>query len=172
LYSFAINEIIIRANVETELCQAKLETEESGRVLASLQGYVAGYRKLISFIAAAFHLTETMLENTGDTANEIPDLDDNRLLLLDLSIKALKGSDAWAEVQAKVDENIERIKCHLLFGAEKSRDLDIGQGQYKATTFYTYLFDAVEREVGRRKEEAEKKRAEPGLPFDEEEDEE
>jgi hypothetical protein len=164
----ALNEIIIRANEEISLARAKLEVEESGREVAGLQGRISGYKKLISFIAAEFHMSEGFIENTGDIATKIQDMDDTMLMILQSGITILKSSDAWAAVLNRIAENTEGIKDHLLFRAEKSRELDIGQGQYKASTFFNGLFSDVDFEHRKRKDIAEKKANEPELPFDEE----
>jgi hypothetical protein len=69
------------------------------------------------------------------------------------------------------------LKNYLLFNAEKSRDLDFFQGKYKGATIYESFFSAIDLEVKRRKDEAERKRkdsaesldfdgpaGEPGIP--------
>ena len=169
--TLALNEIIIRANYETALARAKLETEESGRVVASLQGHISGYKALTAFLAAEFHLTEGFIQNSGDSPNNAPDMDDAWLAVMDSDIRMLKEDPAWQAVLARIDNNTEHIKNHLLLRAEKSRELDIGQGQYRATTFYNSFFESIENEICRRKAAEEKKRQEPELPFDEDQEE-
>jgi hypothetical protein len=167
----SLNQIIITAQFEMKLCQAKLEVEESGRLVARLQGNVAGYKKLIANIAARYHLTQIFLDDTGDNPLVIPDLEDENFELLRHDVEMLRISDQWKEVIAAVDANIVRFKDFLLYEAEKTRDLDLTQGDYEAQTVYGKVFKAVEEENQRRKAEAAKKAKErnemiPGLMDD------
>jgi hypothetical protein len=163
----AINEIIIRTLHESAQCKDKLETEESGREVARLQGSVAGYRMFLSFLAAEFHLPQSVLEYTGDEGFEAPKLGDDQLISYRIDIADLKLSDAWVKVLARIEENTLKLKNFLLFSAEKSRDLDYSQGQFKATVFYENFFTAIENETARREKEAAERAKSPGL-FDDE----
>ena len=70
-------------------------------------------------------------------------------------------------ILATLDANTEALKNELLFLSEKTRDLDLCQGQYKGQHIYERLFNAIEGEVKHRAKEMEKKRREPDLPFSE-----
>lgn len=164
----ALNEIIVRVLHESAECKTKLEVEESGREVAKLQGLVSGYRVFLNFLAAEFYLSQSMLEYNGDKGFDAPKLSDAALYSYQADIAAMKESESWINVLARIEANTSDLKNHLLFGAEKSRDLDYSQGQYKATTFYTTFFDAIVNEVGRREREREEHRKTPGL-FDDEE---
>ena len=159
----AINEIIVRTLAESSICKDKLEIEESGRVVANLQGLVSGYRIFISFLAAEFHISQSALEYNGDVGFEIPKITDLELSMYQIDIEGLKITEAWKNVLERIEKNTEQLKNNLLFNAEKSRDLDYSQGQYKATNFYKEFFVAIDNEVGRREKERDERRKKPGL---------
>jgi hypothetical protein len=156
----ALNQIIIMAQFEMKLCQAKLEVEESGRIVARLQGNVAGYKKLIANIAARYHLNQAFLEETGDRPLVVPDLEDENFEMLRHDVEMLRISDEWKEVIANVDVNIIRFKDYLLYEAEKTRDLDLTQGDFEAQTVYNKFFNAIKDDNDRRRKEAAKKEKE------------
>jgi len=159
----AINQIITIANAEMQLARDRLEVEESGREVASLQGHIIGYKKLIGIMAAELGLTQIAIEDLGDKPLIVPDMDDETLAVLTEDIGILKAAEEWGEVQQRIEEDIETMKNHRLFAAEKSRDLDLCQGQYEGETVYTRLFNSVESENGRREAERERKRKNPEL---------
>ena len=169
MHGFALNQIIIIAIHRMGACKDDLETEENGRVVASLQGKIAGYKEIISILAAEFSLTQAMLDDTGDEPIDIGKADDEEVDASVASIEALRKTEAWAKVLARVEANIVNLKDFLLFSAEKSRDLDICQGKYEAQTVYKSFFSQVESESSyrqRKREEKQKEKAEH-LPFEE-----
>lgn len=169
MHGFALNQIIIIAIHKMGVCKDDLETEESGRVVASLQGKIAGYKEIINILAAEFSLTQSMLDDTGDVPFDIDKAQDEEIDVIGASIEALRKRDEWTKVLGRVEENVVALKDFLLFSAEKSRDLDICQGKYAAQTVYKSFFSQVESEVSyrqRKREEKQKEQAEH-LPFEE-----
>jgi hypothetical protein len=164
-----LNEIIVIVNDEMRQAHIKLEFEESGREVAALQGHVAGYKLLLSYLSAEFHLVQTILEDNGERPMVIPDMSDDELAVFNHDVESFKGLEEWRRVLNKIDERTEDLKNHLLFGAEKTRDLDISQGTYKGMTVFSRLFNAVEHEVERREEKKEKEKKEMPLFKDDEE---
>jgi hypothetical protein len=162
----ALGQIIISAQSEMRKAQAQLEVEEKGREVASLQGHIAGYKEIIANDAARFHLSEFMLEDTGEEPFKIPDLSDDDLETMRMDVETLTAREEWKEVLSKVELNIDSMKNSLLYCAESTRDLDICQGKYKGQEIFKSFFNSVESEVSRRAKEAEKKRKAPSL-FDE-----
>jgi len=149
----AVNEIVKMANAEIRDCHAKLEIEESGREVAGLQGKIAGSKDLLRFLKEAFDMTVFGIDDSGEAATVIPDMDDLALEALAIDITALKLRPEWSSVLAMVEERTEGMKNFLLFSAEKSRDLDLKQGEHKGMTQYHTLFNAVESERNRREKD-------------------
>ena len=154
-----LNLLISRINYEMRMAIDRLQVEESGRDVASDQGKVAGWKELISNLSAAFHLEQLFLEDNGEEPVKLPDLEDNQVLMYQEDAEAIKVSEEWKAVTDRIQANIELLKCHLLFSAEKTRDLDIDQGKYRAQMIYQEVFESIEREVKRR-EDKEKQEAE------------
>ena len=161
--SIALNQIIIRAQHEMKLAQARLEVEEKGREVAKLQGHVAGYKEIIGIIAGRFHLHQSMIEETGDEPFIVPELSDEDLETLRLDVADLTEREEWIQVLQRVEANIDGMKSLLLFKADSARDLDICQGKHQGQIIYESFFNSVEQEVERRAKEAEKKRKQPSL---------
>lgn len=165
-FGLAINELIVRINEASRDCKTKLEYEESGRVVAALQGKAAGFKSLLNFMAAEFKLSRLMMEDLGETSTLLPEFDNETIFNLEVQIVDLKASSAWAGVVLKIDEVTARLKDYLLFTAEKSRDLDLSQGQHKALVFFEEFFSAVGFESIRRKKVADEKRKSPEFEFE------
>lgn len=159
----ALNQIIIHAQSEMRTAQAQLEVEEKGREVAKLQGKVAGYKEIISIIAAKFSLSEIMLEDTGENPFKVPDMTDDDLEILRIDTEGLKTSEQWGQVIARVESNIDHWKDALFYGGESTRDLDLSQGKYEGQGIFKSFFSSVDSEVERRAKEAEKKRKAPSL---------
>ncbi len=168
-----LNELIVRNLKLSREAKALLETEESGRKLAELQGNVAGYRKFMDFLAAEFHLTQTFIEDTGDEEMNLADLSDATLDVLSHEIHMLQNeSEAWKNVLERITEEDEKLKGWLLYEATKSRELDVAQGIHQAMVMYDQFFESVFSEVNRRnkkKEDESNKARDEGLslPFSE-----
>lgn len=158
-----INQIIATANYEMRMAIDRLQVEESGRDVAQDQGKVAGWKELISNLSANFHLIQALLEDNGEEPVSIPDLSDEELEAWKIDADLVRSTDEWKAVIARIEENILMLKNHLLFCAEKTRDLDIDQGKYRAQMIYQNVFEAIERELSRR--EAKKKEDKDAMPL-------
>jgi hypothetical protein len=171
----AIDRLIVVVNAWTRYVRAHLEIEEGSRVLASLQGHLAGYKDLFGFLSAEFGLMESSLEDNGDIPTPtcaVEDMhtddfrrlgleaDDMTLEALRMAIKVLREDPRWYLLLNRVEEKTEEMKTYLIDYADKSRDLDLKQGERKGMTIYLRLFKAVEDEVRSREEERERKRKE------------
>jgi len=163
---FSLNQIIISAQKEMRDAIARLQVEDKGREVASLQGQVAGYKEIINIIAGRFHLSQYELEDNGDEPCKIPDLSDADLNVVSADAKFLLERDEWKEVIERVEANVYQWKNSLFYSGESTRDLDIAQGKYKGQKIYEQYFRSVDNEVERREREAAEKAKQPSL-FDE-----
>ncbi len=164
--SIVLNQIIITAIYEKEMCKNKLEVEESGRLVAALQGNVSGYKNLLGYITESFHMAPVWVEDTGDKPMVFQDLEDGDFEVFKENALHLRETAEWKEVLGKIDNDIECLKSKLLFDAEKTRDLDICQGRYKAQTFFNAYFRSIEQEYDRRQRNKKDEKENPSLPFD------
>lgn len=169
MQGLALNEIVTIINYEVKMAKGKLLVEESGREVASLQGHVSGYSQLMNYLAAEFSITQIFIEDLGDEPQKVPDMLDTQVFNLELDVKELQETEEWKRLLARVEARTEELKNHLMFSAEKSRDLDVDQGQYKAMTSYNGFFRHVNAvaEMRRERAEEEAKRREAELNFDE-----
>ncbi len=165
-HGFAINQIVITAQKEMRDAIARLQVEEKGREVASLQGQVAGYKEIITIVAANFYLTQFELEDNGDEPVKIPDLSDEDLTVVEADAKTLLEREEWKDAIKRVEANVYAWKNSLFYQGESTRDLDIAQGKYRGQKIYEQFFNAVEHEVDRRAKEAAEKAKQPSL-FDE-----
>lgn len=140
-----LREIVIIVNDEDKKARDKLLTEENGRVVASLQGNVYGWRQLIEFMTSEFIGLESVTFGLDGTQKPMvmADLSDDDVLLLESLVLEFMESYTWKLVKVRVDERIGQLKDHLLYSAEKSRELDIAQGQYKALVWLNRFFSDV-----------------------------
>lgn len=164
--SAALNELITRVNRQVRECKGKLLVEESGREVASLQGHVAGYRYLTDFLAAEFHLSQVFLEDLGEDETMVPDLDDEAVFALERSCLQLQEELAWKAVLERIEARNEELKDFLLYQAEKSRDLDVSQGQRKAMSYFRDFFRHVGEVATSRRVAAAEKAKNPELEFE------
>jgi len=161
--SIVINQIVERTHEAKRLAHAKLEVKESGRELASLQGQIAGRKEYLGILAAEFHLSQSFLEDTGDSSLILVEMEEADLEGIQAEINELQHCEEWGNVLARIDGLTSDLKDYLLFGAEKSRDLDICQGKHKAHVAHVAFFEAVKIALEWvRKKAAEKKEE---LPF-------
>jgi hypothetical protein len=164
--SIAISQLVVRTNEAMRLAHAKLEIEESGREVAALQGQIAGGKDFISDLAAEFFLTQSFLDDIGDVSLTLPDASESYLEAIQADINELCASEPWKAVLGRIDERTENLKNHLLFAAEKSRDLDLCQARHKAHTEYKAFFEAVKNALERARAKSAEKKEE--LPFEDE----
>lgn len=153
----ALNELIVRINWDTRECKGKLLVEESGREVASLQGQVSGYSKLMSFLRAEFNLKQAFVEDLLEEKLNVPDLSDAALFDLEEDCLDLQATGAWAAIETRAAERTEELKHHLLFKADNGRELDIAQGQYNAMTCYKGFFNHVQQVADNRRRANEEK---------------
>lgn len=164
-----LNELVTIINSEVRIAKGKLLVEEGGRDIASLQGHVSGWGQLLNALCAEFGLTQTFIEDLGDEPQKVPDLTDLDVFLLEEEVKEFMACEQWARVTERVDIRTNELKDHLLFSAEKTRDLDVDQGQYLAMQWPHKFFNhvSVVATIRREKQEEEAKRRGEELNFEE-----
>jgi hypothetical protein len=152
-----LNMLVVLINSGIRLCKAQLETEEKSRDIAFLQGRIAGYKALLSYLEKCFSLSGEFLEDNNEKPVEIGGLSTDELIKLSLVIDGLSISDEWQEVIEHVAGERERLKLFLLHEAENARDLYVTQARHAAMTCFENLFANIKEEEKKRTEE---------LPFD------
>ena len=167
---YVLKQIIILANKKTREAKERLLIEESGRIVAALQGSVAGYAYLIESLAAEFHLKQAMLEDTGDDPLDYASISYELEEAIRTDKAALVAGEAWADVLTRIVEKTEFLKDSLLLRAEKSRNLDVSQGYHKAMLTYQNVFDAIDWEEKRREAKRQEDRKAMPLFHDVDED--
>jgi len=163
-----LKEIVTIVNSEVKQAKDKLLTEENGRAVALLQGKVYGWRQLIENIEAEFSLFSVLVLDTNGKPIDLPGLTDDDVFRLEGLVKEFVESEEWKKVKDRVAQRIGQLKDHLLYSAEKSRELDISQGQYKALIWPNNFFSDVSNIASwrRQKQDQEAKRKKEEFDFD------
>lgn len=176
--TLAANYLVTVINAQMRYVREHLETESSGRILASLQGHLQGFKDLFRYLSAELGLAEFALEDTGDIGTPVfavdriddcnlkmfgLELDDLALEAFQIDIAALRGDPRWPKLLARVEDKTEEMKTYLIDYADKSRDLDLKQGERKGMTIYLRLFQAVEDEARWREDQRKEKAKNPLL---------
>lgn len=157
-----ISQIVTRTHETMRILRQRLEVEERGPEVASIQGQLVGLKNFLGHMVHAFHLSPILLEDTGDIPVKIADLTDEQLVKVNEEAARVQKTDEWKALLGRIEADIEDIKYHLVYDATQARDLHLGQGTRKGLLEYKALFQAIENEQVRRKELAK----EPDLPFE------
>ncbi len=166
-----VDMIVSKCLFETKHDKRMLETEEQGRAIAATQGRIIGYRNLVDFICAEFHIPQTRIDIIDDQRDEmkLADRNNEEISALEVGVAVLQNSTEWIFITDHVSEAIEHLKEYLITEAEKSRDLDLSQGQAQAMKCYESVFHSIADEVERRDKrrfEMEKRKKESLFPDD------
>ena len=165
---FALDAILTKAFFENNQALAKLQVEESGRTVASLQGHIAGYKELVKIISEEFIVSPGWCSVAQDNAQEdivLPDMSDEAMAELNAdAMNLIKNSESWGKVLSRVQDVTNRLKDQLFTNGHSTRDIDLAQGHYHDMTIYESFFKAIDNEIVRR--EGAKKEKEGELPFD------
>lgn len=90
--------------------------------------------------------------------DELRDMTPDQVFALEDDIKILKADSRWSAVLATLDEKVEEMKHHLLFEADKSRDLDLMQGKQKGLHYFQGVFNNFESFAEKLREDAKKEK--------------
>lgn len=152
--NLVLAEIVTRAIWGQKESHQKLEIEESGRVVATLQGKIAGYKQLLNLIGESFDFHGpwcAVIEDSDDKPIDITEMSDAYLSELKSGVKVFREyHESFDKVTKGIQAETESLKSYLLFKADKTRELDVCQGKYKGMILYNDLFKAVEEESERR----------------------
>jgi len=147
----------------------ELETEEKARDIATLQGNIIGWRKLLNYLVEFFDLTDVFITDYGEKVPWVDGIETQEIDELYAQMELLTASAEWESLLKKVAENKEFLKETLITTADSARDLYLAQAQQVGLTQYAPLFDALSEEFRNRKEELnfEAEDAPGELPLDE-----
>jgi hypothetical protein len=139
---FAILQIITWTHDEIDRCREKLETEPSSRELAFLQGKIPGCKFALKAIEEIFSLSDEFLKQ-GEKPCKMSSLTQEQILGAEKDMEELQESEQWQQFLVRIQERTEVLKDFLLFEANKSRDMDVHQGEYKGMITYKTVFNAI-----------------------------
>ena len=148
-----LNTLVIYINDEIRSCKVALETEEKGKGIAFLQGYITGYRLLLGYLKESFNFTDSFLEDNGEAAVDIKSFDYGELLGFDAAIEGLKLSGDWTGLLDAVKQKETELKSFLLNTAENARDLFFTQASGRSLRCYEDLFRQITSEHEKRRGE-------------------
>lgn len=157
-----ISQIVTRTHETMRILRQRLEVEERGPEVASIQGQLVGLKNFLGHMVHAFHLSAILLEDTGDIPVKVADITDDQLVKALHEAERIQKTEEWKSLLGRIEADIEDIKHHLVYDATQARELHLGQGTRKGLLDYKEFFTSLYNEQSRRKELA----MEPDLPFE------
>ena len=169
-----LENLIMQLNTVVHQKELTLQTEESGTLIAKLQGYIAGarkYKSLMSKSGFAHALTEakSSLFFTVDYAgNEKCELNPMGVESSFALVQELIHLPEYKDFEKKRTEAVESAKNALFFKSEKGRDLYWYRDWYKALTQIDEWIAKLSERFYRLQNEKEQaaKKAKEELPFE------
>jgi hypothetical protein len=152
-----LNLLVMDINGRLRYCKNSLETEEKSKEVACLQGKIAGYKTLINYLCDEFELSQSMVEDNGDSAPVLADSSAGYIKKLSAQLQAIETDARWEKLVGRVEEHTLQAKAFLLFEAENARDMFFTQAAHEGITVYENVFNNIL--------DAEKSRA-AELPFE------
>lgn len=126
------NIIAISYNERIEQASTSLEYEESAKVLANLQGQLAGAKKFLRLLHESFPGFRVIPGPKDDEGKVIPfnlvELSYEALRTLEVDVDLLTTSTEYNALDKYVNHEIESKKEFLFYQAEKGRDLEFTHG--------------------------------------------
>jgi hypothetical protein len=154
MFDKILNLLVVTINQKIRDAKTARETEEKAREIATLQGNIIGWRKLINFLEVEFEdLPVQFVADNEEQAPRIESIDTQEIDELYAQMELLTASSEWENLLKKVANNKEFLKETLITTADSARDLYLAQAQQSGLTEYAKLFDALREEFQRRKEE-------------------
>jgi len=151
MFDLILNLLVNTINQKLRDAKTALETEEKAREIATLQGNIIGWRKLLNYLVELFGLSD--IADNGEPAPRIEGLDTQKIDEFHAQKELLIASAEWENLLKKVAENKEFLKETLITTADSARELYLTQAQQSGLTAYAPLFDDLSEEFRRRKEE-------------------
>ena len=133
-----LNQFITHLNQVVHTKELALQTEESGTLIAKLQGYIAGARKYKTLMnAAGFAHMDTQERNqpffTVDAeGNKSCILNPQEIIEANIAAQAFIRMPEYQAFKKMREREIERVKTELFFYFKEGSDLYWCKGWYKA----------------------------------------
>jgi len=162
MFDKILNLLVVTINQKLRDAKTALETEEKARDIATHQGNIIGWRKLLNFLQDLFDLTDVRISDNETEAPLVEGIDTQEIDELYAQKELLTTSPEWEGLLKKVADNREFLKESLITTADSARDLYLAQAKQEGLTAYTKLFDDLSDEFRRRKEELNFKEQVPG----------
>jgi len=146
--------LVDHINQKLRRAKTALETEEKARDIATHQGNIIGWKKLLNYLAEIFFLYE--LHHPADSEEELPMIEGIETQVIDdlfAQKELLITSSEWESLLKKVEGNKEFLKESLITTADSARDLYLAQAQQEGITEFKTLFEKLSTEHMNRKEE-------------------
>jgi hypothetical protein len=153
MYSKILTLLVETINQKLRNAKTALETEEKAREIATLQGHICGWKKLINYLGDQFGSNIPILTDNEETATIVESIETSELKILHAEMKNITESQGWKELLKKIFENKEGLKEYLITAADNARDLYLSQAQQEGLTSYETLFTSLTDELQRRNEE-------------------
>jgi len=137
-------------------CSKSLETEESSKILAQLQGELAASKLFIYVLEKKHGLTRINIVDMEEPDHDDFDFrafDDQTIVKLETQRLQLEKSIAWNDVLDSLNNYREEKKNWLFFYAEKGRDLDFTHAWRDALKQYQWVLNGISDEYVRRVEQ-------------------
>lgn len=150
--------ILLDYRKTAEKCTVRLETEESGKVIASTQGELSCCKLFLKTFDKEFSSSfryETLTLNE-QRLPEIYTLRDKFLAALESQRQELEKDPTWETFLLKLESYEKQKKEWLYFSAEKGRDLDFVHGWRDCLKKPEELCNSIMYEYERRTKEREK----------------
>jgi hypothetical protein len=153
MHSKILTLLVVTINQRLRNAKAALETEEKAREIATLQGSICGWKKLLDLITDSFGPNIPFMEDSNEPAPVIESMEFGQLKKLHTEMEDLVKNPLWKILQKRVAENKEELKEMLITTADCARDLHLAQAQQSGLTAYDPLFTSLKDEFERRGEE-------------------
>ena len=125
--------------------KTNLELEDSGNVIAGLQGYIAGHRDMQKCLREAGYKDHAD-ESIDPPWNEEDgcDLKLSQLEAYHLTIQEITSRDEWKALQDFMQKEVDAKKNMLFYRSDKGRDLYYCKGWYEAMSQIEEYMDRIE----------------------------
>ena len=153
MHSRILTLLVVTINHKLRSAKIALETEEKAREIATTQGEICGWKKLLDLLMDNFGLNVPFLEDKDEVAPMVESIDTAEIKKLHAEMEELIKSPLWKAMLKKVAENKEALKEMLITKADCARDLYLAQAQQTGLTAFDPLFTALKDEFERRSEE-------------------
>ncbi len=140
--------------------KAKLETADSAKTIATLQGELEGMKELVGSMVHHMGIAMPSIEmefsySTEELAGPVIDwnsADDEIISIVHSQVLFDEEMDTWQEVDDYVSRRLEEKKTYLFYQADKSQDLFKVHGFREGITTHKTLFETIRHEKRQRED--------------------